>query len=338
MVDHWLEWCVMEVSSHALDQGRIDGLSFEAAVWTNLGSDHLDYHKTVERYAAAKRRIFTYLKPGGPAIINVDDPYGRSLLEPLCDRRTVTYGVEPLSPNGAGSPLPPAMVRVRQVACGWQGLSVVLESPWGVFPVSTSLVGRHNVANILAAATTCLALGVPTTAIQQGVANFAQVPGRMECLLSESGVRVVIDYAHTADALRLVLLALRELVRGRLIVVFGCGGDRDHTKRQAMGQVASLLADAVILTSDNPRSEDPLEIIHQITSGVVPGSRDVHAIVDREQAILTALSFARPDDVVLIAGKGHEAYQIFAHTTVPFSDRQVVERQLVQVGKVVAVV
>jgi len=315
MVEQGLSWCAMEVSSHALDQGRIEGLRFDAAIWTCLGSDHLDYHQTLERYAAAKRRLFTYLRPQGYSVINADDAYGRMLLEGFARQPVVSYGTEH-----------PAMVSVRTLSCGWEGMDLVIESPWGVIPVHTPLVGRHNVLNIAAASSACLALGIESSAIQEALAEFEQVPGRMERIPNETGLLVVVDYAHTADALRLVLLSLRELVRGRLIVVFGCGGDRDQSKRPAMGQAASLLADHVILTSDNPRREHPLDIIHQIKAGFAPGFQEYQVVVDREQAITTALSMARSDDGVLIAGKGHEAYQIFDHITVPFSDRDVVQR------------
>ncbi len=326
MVEHWLDWCVMEVSSHALDQGRIDGLQFDAAVFTNLGSDHLDYHRTREAYAVAKRRIFQYLKPDGRAILNVDDVYGRTLVQELRGRSLVTVGMETS-----------ADVRPQHILCSWQGTSMVLESPWGVWPLSSPLAGRHNIPNILEAAATCLALGVPGSAVQQATANFLQVPGRMERITNEAGLTVVIDYAHTADALRLVLLSMRELVRGRLIAVFGCGGDRDQSKRPMMGQAASLLADAVVLTSDNPRSEEPLDIIQQIKAGFVPTFHEYQVVLDRECAIHTALAMAKPDDAVLIAGKGHEAYQIFSNTAIPFSDRDAVERALVQTGKTIPV-
>jgi UDP-N-acetylmuramoyl-L-alanyl-D-glutamate--2,6-diaminopimelate ligase len=316
MVEQGLTHCSMEVSSHALDQGRIEGLAFEAAVFTNLGSDHLDYHQTRERYAAAKRRLFTYLRPGSPALINTDDPYGRTLIGTLNGNPVLTYGIEQ-----------PAAISCRTIRCAWEGTSLVLETPWGVIAVDTPLVGRHNILNIASSCGTCLALGVSVSAVQHALANFPQVPGRMERVRHhESGILAVIDYAHTADALRLVLLSLRELVCGRLIVVFGCGGNRDQTKRPAMGYVASVLADHVVLTSDNPRNEDPLDIIHHVKAGFVPGFREYHVAVDRESAIHLALSMARSDDAVLIAGKGHEAYQIFDHIAVPFSDRDVVER------------
>ena len=315
MVEHGLRWCVMEVSSHALDQRRVEGLAFDAAIWTNLGSDHLDYHKTLDRYAEAKRRIFTHLRPGGRAVLNRDDAYGQTLAERMAGPSLITFGVER-----------EADVQVKIVQGDWDGMHLVITTPWGTFPAHTPLVGRHNASNIAAAAAACLGLGIPPTAIQAALAEFPQVPGRLERVPNESGVHVIIDFAHTADSLERVLLELRALVRGRIIAVFGCGGDRDQLKRPEMGKVASHIADHVILTTDNPRSEDPRDIILQIKSGFAPGFRNFATITDREEAIQSALSMARADDAVLIAGKGHEAYQIFQHTTTPFSDRQAVER------------
>ncbi len=253
MVGEGLQWCAMEVSSHALAQGRIAGLEFDAAVFANLGSDHLDYHKTQDAYAAAKRRLFDYLKPAGQAVINTDDEFGRTLSQTIPNRAVVTYGVER-----------PAAASVRHIECTWQGTALVLDSPWGTIPVTTPLLGRHNVYNITAAAVTLMALGIPSTSVRDGLASVTPVPGRLERVPNDAGVNIIIDYAHTADALRLALLSLRELTRGRLIVAFGCGGNRDQTKRPVMGRIASLLADHIILTSDNPRGEDPLQIINQI--------------------------------------------------------------------------
>jgi UDP-N-acetylmuramoyl-L-alanyl-D-glutamate--2,6-diaminopimelate ligase len=317
MVGEGLQWCAMEVSSHALAQGRIDGLEFEVAVFSNLGSDHLDYHKTRDAYAEAKRRLFDFVRPDGHAVINADDEYGRVLAQTIPNRSVITYAME----RQAG-------VSARQVRCTWQGIEVTLETPWGEVPLATPLLGRHNVWNIAAAATTLLSLGVPASAIREGLSGLEGVPGRLERIPNDADVNVLIDYAHTADAMRLVLLSLRELTRGRLIVVFGCGGDRDQTKRPVMGKMASLLADHVILTSDNPRGEDPAEIIRQIQSGFPPGFTQFEVVPDREQAILSALHAARREDTVLIAGKGHEAYQILDHVSIPFSDRDVVERWL----------
>lgn len=315
MAGEGLQWCAMEVSSHALAQGRVDGLEFEAAVFSNLGSDHLDYHRTRDAYAAAKRRLFEHLRPDGVAVINADDPYGRVLAETIPQRTVVTYSMER-----------PAKVSVQHITCSWQGTALVLDTPWGVVPVTTPLLGRYNIWNIAAASSTLLALGLSPDAIQHGLATLERVPGRLERIPGETDFAIVVDYAHTADALRLALLSLRELTRGRLIAVFGCGGNRDQTKRPVMGKMASLLADHVVLTSDNPRGEHPLDIIRQIQGGFPPGFRQFEVIPDREQAITAALSAARRDDTVLIAGKGHEAYQQFDHIAVPFSDRDVVER------------
>ncbi len=315
MVSQGLQWCAMEISSHALAQGRVAGLGFEAAIFTNLGSDHLDYHKTKDAYASAKRRLFEHLRPDGQAILNMDDEYGRVLAETIPHRSIVTYGIER-----------PAKVSVKHIACSWQETSLVLDTPWGVVPVTTPLVGRHNVWNIAAAATTLLAMGISPPAIRHGLTAIDGVPGRLERVPNDAGLNCLIDYAHTADALRLALLSLRELTRGRLMVVFGCGGNRDQTKRPVMGKIASLFADYVVLTSDNPRSEDPLEIIRQIKAGFPPGFDQFEVVPDREQAILTALAHAHRDDTVLIAGKGHEAHQTFDRVAVPFSDRDVVER------------
>jgi UDP-N-acetylmuramoyl-L-alanyl-D-glutamate--2,6-diaminopimelate ligase len=315
MAGEGLQWCAMEVSSHALAQGRIDGLELEAGIFCNLGSDHLDYHKTRDAYAAAKRRLFEYVRPGGCAAINVDDEYGRVLAETIPSQSVVSYGM------GRA-----ARTLARDIACSWQGTSLVLETASGPLPISTPLLGRHNVWNITAAAATLLSLGIPGTAVQKGLAELEQVPGRLERIPNDVDFNVVVDYAHTADALRLVLLSLRELTRGRLIVVFGCGGNRDQTKRPVMGKMASLLSDFVVLTSDNPRSEPPLDIIQQIRAGFPVDFSQYDVITDREQAIASALAMARREDTVLIAGKGHEAYQMFDHITVPFLDREVVER------------
>ena len=315
MVGQGLQWCAMEVSSHALAQGRIDGLELEAGVFSNLGSDHLDYHKTRDAYAQAKRRLFDYLRPGGTAVINADDEYGRVLAETIPSRPIVTFGMER-----------PAKASVKRVMCSWQGITMVLDTPWGILPVTTPMLGRHNVWNIAASATTLLALGVAPKSIQEGLTTLDHVPGRLERVPNDADINILIDYAHTADALRLVLLSLRELTRGRLIVVFGCGGNRDQTKRPVMGKMAGLLADHVVLTSDNPRGEDPNEIIRQVKAGFPPGFTHYDVMPDREQAITAALASARREDTVLIAGKGHEAYQLFQNISVPFSDRDVVER------------
>ncbi len=315
MVGEGLPWCVMEASSHALAQGRIDGLEFNAAIFGNLGSDHLDYHKTRQAYAAAKRRIFEYLKSDGVAVINADDEYGRTLTQTISHPHIVTYGMDH-----------PAKVMVTEAECTWAGIRLTLDSPFGSVQIRTPLLGRHNILNITAAASALLALGVNPAHVGQGLSHLQHVPGRLERVPNEAGVNVLIDYAHTAEALRLTLLSLREMTQGRLIVTFGCGGNRDQQKRAAMGRVASLLADHVILTSDNPRSEDPLEIIQHIRSGFANDFQRFQIVPDRERAIYAALGLARAEDTILIAGKGHETYQVFHNTSIPFVDRDVVER------------
>jgi UDP-N-acetylmuramoyl-L-alanyl-D-glutamate--2,6-diaminopimelate ligase len=317
MVAQGMRWCAMEVSSHALAQDRVAGLAFDAAVFTNLGSDHLDYHKTLEAYAEAKRRLFSSLRQDGHAVINSDDAYGRLLAETIPRRSIVTYAMDRH-----------AKVKAREIVCTWEGIRFILESPWGVIPLSSRLIGRYNVWNLMAASAALLALGIPPEAIRAGVASCEGAPGRLEAIRADAGFRVLIDYAHTAEALRMALSAVRELTSGRVIVVFGCGGDRDQAKRPAMGRMAALASDLVVLTSDNPRGEDPATIIRQIAEGFPPGHEAFTIVPDREQAVAHALSVARAGDTVLIAGKGHEAYQVFEHTSVPFSDREVVERRL----------
>ncbi len=317
MVGEGIEWCAMEASSHALAQGRLEGLELQAAIFSNLGSDHLDYHKTREAYGAAKRRMFDYVGPSGYAVINADDEFGRALAETLPHGAALTYGMDR-----------PAKCTAVDVRCSWQGVTFTLESPWGALPLSAPLLGRHNVSNITAAAAALMALEISPAAVRDGLSSVATVPGRLEQVANETGINILIDYAHTADALRMVLASLRELTRGRLIVMFGCGGNRDKSKRPVMGKVASLLADHVVLTSDNPRSEDPMEIIAQIQGGFAPSFTEFQVVPNREQAIATALQAAKPDDTVLIAGKGHEAYQIFENVSIPFVDKDVVERWL----------
>lgn len=313
MVRDGLEWSVMEVSSHALEQGRIDGLEFDVAIFSNLGVDHLDYHKSHDAYAAVKRKFFNYLKSDGTAVINVDDAFGRDLAETISHDKIMTYGIDHA-----------ADVKARDLQCSWQGTSMVIESSNAEFEIHTSLLGKHNAWNVLASTAALLALGLSPADIQKGIESIESVPGRLERVPNELGINVLIDYAHTAEALRLVLLSIRQLIRGQLIVVFGCGGDRDQSKRPIMGNMASRLADHVILTSDNPRKENPLTIIEHIKAGFSSTFKSYQVLMDREQAIHSALFLAKKGDTVLIAGKGHESYQILDNVYVPFSDRNVV--------------
>jgi UDP-N-acetylmuramoyl-L-alanyl-D-glutamate--2,6-diaminopimelate ligase len=315
---------VMEVSSHALDQKRVWGIDFDVGVFTNLTRDHLDYHGTMENYFAAKLQLFRGLgqmeKPA-TAVVNLDDDWGQTLanwVAPLLP--CVTYGLHPA-----------AAVRAEDVAVGPAGSSFRLVSPWGERAMRLPLLGRFNVSNALAAIAAAGARGVELDLVARVLFEFETVPGRLERIPNDRGVSVFVDYAHTDDALANVLATLREIAAGRLILVFGCGGDRDRGKRPIMGAVAARGADHTILTSDNPRSEDPAAILAQIAEGFGSCTR-FETIPDREAAIAKALALARPGDTVLLAGKGHENYQEFAHTVVPFDDRDVARRILGTAG------
>jgi len=314
----------MEVSSHALDQHRVDGVDFDVAIFTNLTQDHLDYHGSMEHYFEAKAKLFGMLgamRKAGRAVVNADDEYGRRLVGRLGgDHAVVTYGV-----------LSDATIQALDVRVSADGTYFVVRTPQGTRPIQLPLIGRYNVYNALAAISAGLALGIDFALIERALATMHPVRGRLEPVPTKHGFHVYVDYAHTEDALRNVLSTVHELTKGRLIVVFGCGGDRDKGKRAPMGRVAHELADFAILTSDNPRTEDPQEILRQVAAGFPPGTDAKHLIIeDRREAILRALEMARPGDTVLIAGKGHETYQEFANITVPFNDRQVVEDYLSQ--------
>ncbi len=306
---------VMEVSSHSLMQDRVLGCEFDVAVFTNLTRDHLDYHKTMEEYYGAKRRLFVSLGAGSKpscAVINTDDPWGRTLAkDPEIRARVITFGCN----EGAA-------VRARDLSVDTHGSEFTAVGPWGESRIRLPLLGHFNVMNALGAYAAARVLGVSDRLVVEALAARHAVPGRLEEVPTRRGWRVFVDYAHTDDALLNVLQTLRGLTPGRLIVVFGCGGNRDRTKRAPMGNVASRLADYTVLTSDNPRKEDPLAIIAQIEAGIEKG-RAYEIVEDRARAIEAALRMARDGDVVLIAGKGHESTQEFANTIIPFDDRQV---------------
>ncbi len=313
---------VMEISSHALAQERVWGLQFAAAVFTNLTQDHLDYHKDMENYFAAKNRLFEGLGAGAPdlAVINADDKWGQRLLA-LPGSRQLTYG------TGAG-----AQVRVREASFSLSGVKAILETPGGRVEIASPLVGRPNLMNILAATATAIGLGLPTDKIASGVGSLLAVPGRFERIDVGQPFLVVVDYAHTDDALRNVLRTARDLTTGRLLVVFGCGGERDRSKRPLMGEAAGSLADLVYLTSDNPRGEDPLVILNDALVGLQRTATPYHVEAEREAAIRKALGEAREGDMVLIAGKGHETYQILKDQVIPFDDREVARKVLCELG------
>ncbi len=324
MVTAGCKAAVMEVSSHALDQKRVAGIDFDVGVFTNLTGDHLDYHHDMERYFAAKAGLFHQLGSGAKqacAVINADDPFGRRLAQSThLTASVITFG------TGSG-----VDVRASSMMLDARGSRMTMESPWGRYEVVTPLMGRFNVSNVLAAMGVAGALGLDMDQAAAAVAHASGAPGRLEEVPTGRGFQVFVDYAHTDDALRNVLHTLREVTRGRLIVVFGCGGDRDRTKRPLMGRVAEVGADRVIVTSDNPRGEDPAVIIDEIVAGVHNGAA-VQVEVDRRTAIQCAIQLAQDDDIVLIAGKGHEHFQEVGSRTIAFDDRQVAEEALLQEG------
>jgi UDP-N-acetylmuramoyl-L-alanyl-D-glutamate--2,6-diaminopimelate ligase len=320
MVNAGCAACVMEVSSHALALRRADGMHFAAGVFTNLTRDHLDFHADMEDYFSAKRRLFEMLPGDAPAVINVDDPRGPALVEIV--GRPVTYAVHKT-----------ADVTPGPLSYSLSGLQFDIRSTRGTVRVRSPLVGRPNVYNILAAVATASALDVPIEAIERGLRQLPGVPGRFEIASTSSDdVTVIVDYAHTDDALRNLLETARPMATRRLITVFGAGGDRDRTKRPLMGMVAARLSDVVVITSDNPRGEDPQRIIDEVKRGADAEMRQSNAevvtVVDRREAIEQAVRRAVEGDVVLIAGKGHEKYQEIAGQTQAFDDVAVAREAL----------
>ena len=327
MLERGCAACVMEVSSHALMLQRVHEMKFAAAIFTNLTRDHLDFHGDMQHYFAAKRRLFEMLPAGAPSAVNVDDPKGvelAGLLSPV-----VTYAIDR-----------PADVRPRNIEYSLEGLAFDVDTPKGSLSIRSPLIGRPNVSNILGVVAVAVALDLPLEAIERGVAALDRVPGRFEVVsTSADDVRVVVDYAHTDDALKNLLETARPLASGRLVTLFGCGGDRDRTKRPLMGAVAGRLSDAVILTSDNPRSEDPERILDEILRGLDPtpepgapkrSGTPYLRIRDRREAIERAVRTAMPGDLLLLVGKGHEKYQVIGERTLPFDDVEVARAALAQ--------
>jgi UDP-N-acetylmuramoyl-L-alanyl-D-glutamate--2,6-diaminopimelate ligase len=325
---------IMEISSHGLDMHRVEGTRFAAGLFTNLSQDHLDYHGTMEQYFAAKARLFTQILRGdgkarprhGVALINGDDGWGKKLCS-LAPGPLLRYGLTP-----------GLEITVTQRTCALSGITARVETPAGELEFHSPLLGGLNLYNILAAATAAVGLGVPLEAIRAGIEALSRVPGRLEAVSNDLGLRVLVDYAHTPDALEKALDALHDLGGRRLICVFGCGGDRDRGKRPLMGAAAAQRADVVVITSDNPRSEAPEAIVGEIETGVrplglkrieprpdvaPPEERCYTLEVDRRAAIRLAVAWAQPGDVVYIGGKGHETYQIIGPRRLDFDDRLV---------------
>jgi len=309
LVNRGVKTVAMEVSSHSLDQRRIDGLTFDAAVFTNLTRDHLDYHRTMEAYFEAKARLMDYLEPDGTAVINIDDSNWNALPD---TRKKIFFGVSPR-----------AQVRATDVRFSPAGSDWNLRYGSKSIPVTLPLIGDVNVHNALGSAAVGLSVGLTLEQISESLAILPQVPGRLEVIAQNP--TVLRDYAHTPDAIERALAAIRPFTQGRLILVFGCGGDRDRGKRPEMGKAAEAGADVVIITNDNPRTEDPEQILDDIEKGMTPGRHQ--RIVKRKAAIQSALSQAHAGDVVLLAGKGHETYQIVGTTKLPF-DEKIIVREL----------
>jgi UDP-N-acetylmuramoyl-L-alanyl-D-glutamate--2,6-diaminopimelate ligase len=312
----------MEVSSHALALGRVYGIRFHTAVFTNLTRDHLDFHRTMEDYFAAKCMLFEGAGAPAPpfAVLNADDPRSREIpAGPHTE--VIRYGMAE-----------DAAVRAANVVSGFDGLRFEIRHGGECFPVSSPLPGRMNVYNILGAWSAARTYGIAPEAIALGIAECRSVPGRFEKVDAGQPFLVVVDYAHTDDALRNVISVARSLEPARVITLFGCGGDRDRAKRPLMGDAAASLSDFVVLTSDNPRSEDPLEIINDAMVGLCRHDTPYAAEPDREKAIRLALEQARPGDIVILAGKGHETYQVLKDRTIAFDDREVAHRVLGEMG------
>ncbi len=315
MRDHGARAMAMEVSSHALAQNRIGALRFQAAIFTNLTGDHLDYHRTMEAYFAAKCRLFTdHLASGGVAVINADDAWGRQLCAMLPPQQAMAFG------RNHGN------WRIADIVLGPRGSDFVLQTDTLRQEFHTNLIGEHNIYNVAGVVLALHGSGLMPLAESAALtrSHALAVPGRLEMLALPNGATAFVDYAHTDDALSNVLHSLRALNPRRILTVFGAGGDRDRTKRPRMGKVAAELSDELFITSDNPRTEDPEAIIAMIAAGLPPSGPVVHRITDRAAAIAAALNAARPGDMVLIAGKGHEPYQEIAGVQHHFDDREVV--------------
>jgi UDP-N-acetylmuramoyl-L-alanyl-D-glutamate--2,6-diaminopimelate ligase len=310
MRHHHCRACAIETSSHALDQHRVAGIRYAAAGFTNLTGDHLDYHGTLDHYADAKAKLFEQLPADAIAAVNVDDPHHERMIRD-CDARIVTFGIKR-----------PADYRAVDFAVSMHGTSFVLNSPDGKTEISLKLIGRHNIENALCAISLCCeTMGLTIHQVAAALRNATGAPGRLEPISLGQPFAVLVDYAHTDDALQNVLSALRPLARNQLRVVFGCGGDRDRTKRPRMARVAEHLADAIYVTSDNPRTENPQSILSEIVGGFsIENTKSIVVEPDRRRAIEQAIADAEAGDIVLIAGKGHENYQIVGGTKHHFDD------------------
>lgn len=328
MVQENVEYCVMEVSSHALALGRVSGVEFDTAVFTNLTQDHLDFHKTFENYLAAKCKLFEQVsasdqvKDNKGAVINIDDSYGHRVMEKTT-APTITY-----STLGKGT------LNASDVHMSTKNSQYTVNYKGESYPVSMNTTGLFNVYNTLAAIGACLQEGISMEAIDTALKTFSTVPGRFELIEEGQDFAVVVDYAHTPDGLQNILETAKAIKENRIIIVFGCGGDRDATKRPIMGRIAAEYGDKIYVTSDNPRTEDPVQIVKDVEVGVKEALRDgtsYEVIVDRREAINHAIHDAKAGDIVIIAGKGHENYQILKNETIHFDDREEARKALKEI-------
>lgn len=328
MVQENVEYCVMEVSSHALALGRVSGVEFDTAVFTNLTQDHLDFHKTFENYLAAKCKLFeqvsvaNQVKDNKGAVINIDDSYGHRVMEKTT-APTITY-----STLGKGT------LNASDVHMSTKNSQYTVNYKGESYPVSMNTTGLFNVYNTLAAIGACLQEGISMEAIDTALKTFSSVPGRFELIEEGQDFAVVVDYAHTPDGLQNILETAKAIKENRIIIVFGCGGDRDATKRPIMGRIAAKYGDKIYVTSDNPRTEDPVQIVKDVEVGVKEALRDgtsYEVIVDRREAINHAIHDAKAGDIVIIAGKGHENYQILKNETIHFDDREEARKALKEI-------
>lgn len=318
MLNKEMEYSVMEVSSHALDLGRVDNCSFRIGIFTNLTQDHLDYHKNFDNYREAKKKLF--YKTTHANIINIDDMHGRIIADEIKNLKTdlITYGIDSN-----------ADIMAKNIEIDVRGVKFTLVTPEYSIHIENKTPGRFSVYNCLAAAAVAYIEGIDKDTIREGLSDIDNVPGRSEVVNIDKPYSVIIDYAHSPDALENIINAVRQYTKGKLITVFGCGGDRETQKRPIMGEVAGRLSDYCVITSDNPRSEEPESIIKQIEQGISSTNCDYICIENRRDAIKYALKIAKQDDIVLLAGKGHETYQELKNGTIHFDEREVI-RELIR--------
>ncbi|HQI16758.1 MAG TPA: UDP-N-acetylmuramoyl-L-alanyl-D-glutamate--2,6-diaminopimelate ligase, partial [Bacillota bacterium] len=317
MADSDVDYAVMEVSSHSLELGRVEGCNFKIGIFTNLTQDHLDFHKTIENYRNAKKKLFYMVN--GTSIINIDDEHGRIIADELRNNgiKLITYGID----NKAD-------IMAKNIDITSKGVGFTIVTPEYEAELNISIPGKFSVYNALAAASAAYAEGLDRDVIREGLGKVDNVPGRSEIIKTKTPYTVIVDYAHTPDGLQNILASVKEYAKGRIITLFGCGGDRDKEKRPIMGNIAGRMSDYCIITSDNPRTEEPMDIIRQIEAGIKSTGCDYICIENRRDAIKFALAMAKPDDIVLLAGKGHETYQVLKDRTIPFDERDIVEELL----------